>query len=83
MENKRVAIDQVDKEIRALFIQRMNIAKEIGEIKKKKGIAIEDKERETAMIEKNIQEMPENLKPYYKELLEKLVELSKKYQNNL
>lgn len=82
IDDKRIEIDKIDSEIRELFQKRMKIAKEIGEIKKASGQAIEDKTREIAMIEKNLTTVPKELKQYYKELLEKMIELSKRYQNN-
>ncbi|MGL5438994.1 MAG: chorismate mutase [Filifactoraceae bacterium] len=83
LEIKRREINRVDRQIRELFVERMEIAREIGEFKKLNGLEVEDKQREIIMIEKNVSVVQDELRLYYKELLEKLIDLSKRYQLDL
>ena len=50
MENYRENIDKIDEEIKDLLLKRLKNVKEIGKIKKKRGIDILDKSREDYII---------------------------------
>ena len=50
LEQARAKISQIDKEMAALFEQRMNAAETIGLYKKEKALAIKDAEREAQLI---------------------------------
>lgn len=56
LENIRKEIDKIDNELLALLIKRFEISKKIGLEKKKIGEKIEDKERETKLLNKLIKE---------------------------
>lgn len=58
LEQCRKDIDEIDKEIIALFEKRMDIAVKVAEYKKKNNIPIYNEERESQVIERNV----ENLK---------------------
>ena len=79
----RKDIDLVDSRLLELFEERMDLCKEIGEIKAKENLPTLDKKREEDKLLKTKEQIQN---PSYKEsgvsLMEKLMELSKKLQNN-
>lgn len=77
----REEIDLVDRELAQLFEKRMEIAGRIGELKKACGLQVLDSGREAQVREerKNYIKNPE-LRPYWSELLEELMKISKEYQ---
>lgn len=48
----RERIDEIDEEILELLDKRAKVAKEIGEIKREKGISITDNEREKEVLKR-------------------------------
>lgn len=79
----RNEIEALDKEIALLFEKRMNVAKQIGNLKKELKLEIFDKEREAYLLNKNTQNINDDeIKKYYKRLLECMLTLSKEYQKN-
>lgn len=84
LEEYRKQIDEIDKIIAQSFEKRMEIVSEIAEYKKILGLPTCDPIREQKMFEKNSKFIQnENLKSYYKELLQKYIDLSKSYQQQL
>ena len=84
LDEARLIINEVDKEIIELFKKRMNASKIIGEYKKENNIAILDKEREKALIEKNLKILNDKeLEKYYLMFLEGILNSSKEYQKDL
>ena len=82
LEELRKQIDEIDAQIAVLFEKRMHVAKEIGEYKKANNLPVLDFQRELEVISKNLENIKdESLKEHYKELLEKLMSLSKDYQS--
>lgn len=81
LKELREEIDRVDRELAALFEKRMEIARRIGEVKKSRGMQVLDSGRENQVREerKNYIKNPELL-PYWSELLEELMRISKEYQ---
>ena len=53
LQDARIQINEIDKEMAALFERRMQAAKSIAEYKKEHGLQIYDAGREQAVIEKN------------------------------
>ncbi len=83
LENARAEIDRIDKEMAALFCQRMKAAEMVAEHKKIHGLPIEDKVREAAMIARNNDKVEFEYRPYYEHFLTSLITESKKYQKFL
>jgi chorismate mutase/prephenate dehydratase len=54
LDDYRKSIDELDKEITELFEKRMDIVLKVAEYKKKNGVPIFDKSRESEVIQKNI-----------------------------
>ena len=81
LEQARIRIDEVDRQMAALFEQRMDAVRQVIEYKQATGMPILDTGREAQVIEKNtalIQD--EVLKPYYADLLRAQMALSRQYQ---
>ena len=76
----RNEIDLIDKEIRELFVKRMNLSKSVAEYKLENNISVEDVNREIEIISKNSCEVSDELKQYYIDFLKKIITLSKDYQ---
>ena len=82
LELLRKQIDEIDNELCKLFENRMEVAKKIGEYKKLHNLNILDASREEIVLEKAKHRIKnKNLEEYYLLLVQKLMELSKKYQN--
>lgn len=77
----RNRIDEIDKKIMELFEERMNIVVDVAKYKKANNLPIFHKKREEEVIKKNTERVEiDNLKPYAKEFLHSLMDISKAYQ---
>ena len=84
LEETRGEINQIDKEMAALFVRRMDCAADVIDYKKNKELPIFDGAREQAVIEKNLAYIEkEDYKDYYKDFITHLMNLSKSYQRKL
>ena len=84
IEDLRNEINQIDEKIIKLFEERMNISVKVGEYKKLNNLPILDQQREDELIEKNLAHLNnKNLKNYYIEFQKKVMELSKKLQEEV
>ena len=84
LDDYRKEIDDIDKSIAELFEKRMHVVTKVSEYKKEHNIATFDPNREAKMIERNQSYIKdEKLKKYYVEYLQKQLELSKRYQEEL
>lgn len=80
----REIINDVDIQMIELFKKRMEAAKMVAEYKKENNKPIYDKEREDALINRNIKVLNnEELEQYYKTFLEGVLTASKDYQKDL
>lgn len=55
----REQIDAIDREWIQLFKRRLDVAKQIALVKKRKGLSIPDAERERVMMERNLRQAQE------------------------
>jgi monofunctional chorismate mutase len=88
MKNKldiaREIINDVDAQMIELFKKRMDAAKMVAEYKKENNKPIYDKEREEALINRNLEALDnKDLEQYYKTFIEGVLESSKAYQKDL
>ncbi len=84
LEKARQAINNIDKQMAELFVERMNAAKTVAEYKKLHGLQVVDPVREAENIKRNSELVEdENLKSYYINFLQKNMEISKIYQHRL
>jgi monofunctional chorismate mutase len=80
----REIINEVDTQMIELFKKRMDAAKMVAEYKKENNKPIYDKEREDALINRNLKLLNnEELEQYYKTFLEGVLTASKDYQKDL
>lgn len=84
LEQARKEINRIDREMAALFCQRMDAAAKIAAYKKETGMPIFDPEREREVLRKNTELLErEELRSYYADYLQNMMDLSKKYQKRL
>ena len=79
----REKIDGVDEKICALLKERFDLVKEVGEIKKKLGVNVENKDREKEVVEAVRNRLPNELKDYAEEIYRVIIKTSKDFQMTL
>lgn len=82
LNEARLLLNDIDDKMKALFIERMSIIKEIAEYKKNNNLPIYDSNREKEMIERLSKDTGE-VKDNYIEFLSSILKESKKYQENI
>lgn len=83
LDDLRKEIDDIDKEMKSLFLKRMEIVKQIALIKKAKSLPVFQKSREEEMINSLSSSINEDILPFYRLFLLNILELSKNYQIKL
>ncbi|MCF0146527.1 MAG: prephenate dehydratase [Eubacterium sp.] len=84
LETYRKQIDEVDRQIVDLFLQRMNIAEHVAEDKIRRGREVFDPEREQQKLEAVSQNAPDDfLRKSLKELYNQIMAISRKRQYQL
>lgn len=84
LDKIRENIDKIDKEICQLFEKRMECVEGVIEYKIKHNMEILDSGREKQIIEKNMNNLKNGeLADYYREILELMMNVSKKYQKKI
>ncbi|MBQ6701166.1 MAG: chorismate mutase [Oscillospiraceae bacterium] len=84
LEEARKSINEIDKEMAALFVKRMQAAKLISEYKMERGLPILDQSRENELIAKNSAFVEdETLRSYYVNFIKDTMSISRKYQQML
>ena len=81
MKNFRDEIDEIDKEMVALFTRRMQIAEQIADEKKRDGRPILDSERERQVLYR-VEELSGKYGPYARRLYTTLMEISRSIQSD-
>lgn len=80
----RKEIEKVDKQIAALFEERMKHVKEVGDYKREYGLPILDEGREKALVERNVSYINDpDLEAYYRDFMHSIMSISKRYQHRL
>lgn len=88
IKDLRLKIDEIDKNLLDLFIERLKIVKEIGEVKQKNGMEIIDDSREQEVLShlvkraKNKGVNPEVVKKLWRVLMEISYEVEEKNGNS-
>lgn len=80
MEQSRMKINEIDKEIAKLFNERFKAVKEIRKYKKLHNLPIADYEREKALLRENTKYIDKEFLTYFTKFYETLITLSKEYQ---
>lgn len=84
LEEARKIINEADKEIVIAFKKRMEAVKEVINYKMANNLPILDSSREQIVKEKNVALLDDHiLAPYYLELLDTILKVSKDYQKDL
>ena len=83
LEDYREVLDRIDRQLLAVFEERMSVCYDIAKLKKEANIAILDEVRESSKLE-SIEKMVENkeLTEYAISLFKLLLELSRQYQKD-
>ncbi len=84
LETCRAEINEIDKQIAALFEQRMDASRDVALYKKEYGLQIFDAAREQQVVEREVEliKNPE-YKQYYLEFLHRMMDIGKKYQSQV
>jgi len=84
LKEAREKISAIDTEMAELFKERMEAVRKVAEYKSERGLPIEDRERELALIEsKSALIDDEELKSLYISFLQKTMDISKNWQHKL
>ncbi len=84
LDELRAKIDEIDEQMAELFAARMDVVANIAEVKKSVTMAIRNTAREAEVIARGkVQLKGRQAQEYYEEFIEKVMELSRKYQNKL
>ena len=84
LDQVRQDIDQVDRQMTALFEERMHLVAEVIAVKQAAGLPVLDAAREEVVVEKNTARLnDQELARYYEAFIRKTMELSKEYQRSL
>ena len=79
----RRKIDGIDRKMAKLFADRMNVMSEIARYKHEHGLEIQDTARETEVLKRNSELVPEKYMRSYTDFLKKLISLSKEEQADI
>ena len=83
MKNFRKEIDAIDEKLVKLFQRRMEISREIGKYKRLHEIPVLDVSREAEKLKKVSELADKNMEEYCMILYNKIMELSRDYQNKI
>lgn len=76
----RPNIDKVDKQIKQLFKERMELADQVAQVKAETGDDIYKPDREEIIITNQSQDVEQDIKQEYIALIKRIMEISRKYQ---
>lgn len=79
----RMEIDRVDTELLPLLLRRMDLVHRAGALKNINKIPLHDTSREMEILENVCDPAPPEYKESIKEIYEKIMEISRKYQAEL
>lgn len=83
-QTARKKIDDIDRRMAELFVERMRAVETLYEYKKEHGLPIRDEQRERAMLEHNAALVEDGvLKEYYIDYLQSVMSLSRAYQHRM
>lgn len=78
----RKQINEIDEQMRKLFVERMEVAKNIAIVKEENALPVFDAKREKEVISRNVSALDnQELESYYCQYLENMMKISKAYQN--
>lgn len=80
LEALRGQIDEIDRDLTALFLRRLAVANEIAAVKAAQGLPIFQSEREQAVLDTVCAGAPEELRPYLTQFYKTVFDLSRQRQ---
>lgn len=80
LQNARLQLNKIDEEMKQLFLQRMQIVRQIAAYKKMNHIAIYDSQREAEMKKRLTADLSEDTREDYLQFLAVLLTISKNVQ---
>lgn len=84
LNEARERIREIDGEMAALFVKRMEAVEAVAAYKRAHGLPIEDKAQEARVIEAGSERIAdEALRPFYVQFLQETMEVSKRWQRRL
>lgn len=84
LDDARSSINKIDKQMAALFEERMAAVKDVAEYKKERGMQIFDESREREVISRNSSYIENTeLKSLYVRFMQDVMDVSKQYQHQL
>lgn len=84
LQQARQNIGEIDKKMAELFVERMHCAEAIAKYKSANGLPIYDPVREKELLENNSLRVEDiELRPYYTQYLQAVMDISKKYQHKI
>lgn len=83
LEEIRKEIDEIDPQIKTLFLQRMEVAKHVAEVKFASGDEIYKADREVEIIRRLTEDVAPELKMEYTAFIRKIMEVARKYEYGL
>ncbi len=84
LDKARRSINEIDAEMRELFIRRMRAAETVAEYKKERGLGIFDAVREAEVIKRNSEAISDDaIREYYVTFLKNTMSVSRAYQSRL
>ena len=82
IDEARVKINEIDKKMVELFEERMKAVLDVLEYKKQHNLPVFDEKREKELLERVSELAGEELNDYCRELYEKIMEISRDYQQD-
>ena len=84
LDDYRIKINKIDDEMSKLFVERMEVSKNIADYKLKHALPIYDENREKEVVEKNSRKIEDStIREYYINFLKNNMDLSKQYQQRV
>lgn len=84
LEEARKVIEETDEEMADLFIRRMDAVRDVASYKMERGMQVEDREREAALIRKLSEHIKdEEIRAFYIQFLQNTIDVSKRWQHRL
>ena len=84
LDKARREINEIDKKMAELFIQRMHAVKEVAKYKMDRGLNVLDSKRESEVISRNASLVEDDtLREFYVEFIKSNMSISRAYQERL
>ena len=77
----RQQIDAIDRDLFALFVERMRLSDKIAEIKREGGIPLVDHQREETILQRTVESAPPDLQDEALAFMSALIDMSKSRQS--